>query len=245
VELRLERINSHVELVVTDSGVGMGAEFLPYVFDRFSQADASSSRVSGGLGLGLAIVRHLVELHGGTVGVNSQGIGKGSTFTVRLPLRPILAVRGDAEPSERPTGMGGDYRSLDDVPSLRGARVLVVDDEPDTRELLRDLLESVGATVREARSANEAIEQMKTWRPAVLVSDIGMPEEDGYSLIRRVREWEKESGTWTPAVALTAYARSEDRMRALSAGYQVHASKPIDAMEFVLTVAGVIQPPSS
>ncbi len=243
-EIRLERVDSNVEIIVTDSGEGMLPQFLPHVFDRFSQADASSARTTGGLGLGLAIVRHLVELHGGRVAADSPGKGRGATFTVKLPLRPILP-RDDQEPSTQSAGKTGGQLSPSTVPNLQGARVLVVDDEADTRGLLREVLERCGAHVRDVGSAHEALEHIKEWRPMVIVSDIGMPGEDGYALIRQVREWERGVGAWTPAVALTAYARGEDRMKALAAGYQVHAAKPIDPMEFAFVVAGVVQQPAS
>lgn len=239
VEVRLERINSHIEITVSDTGDGISPEFLPYVFDRFRQADASSARTSGGLGLGLAIVRHLVELHGGVVKVESPGIGKGAVFTVRLPLRPVTA-RKDAEPRLHPRAMTTETsQPPNGVPDLMGIRVLVVDDESDTREILREVLEQCGADVREADSTSRALEVFKEWRPGVIVSDVGMPGEDGYALIRKIREWEKESGAWTPAVALTAYARSEDRQKALMAGYQVHVAKPIEPVELALVVAGI------
>ena len=242
VEIRLERVHSNAEIIVTDSGEGMLPQFLPHVFDRFTQADASSARATGGLGLGLAIVRHLVELHGGRVAAASPGKGQGATFTVRLPLRPVLP-RDDHEAS--PQNAASSHLSPREGPSLRDVRVLVVDDEPDTRELLKEVLERCGAHVRDVGSAHEALEHIKEWRPMVIVSDIGMPGEDGYALIRQVREWERGVGAWTPAVALTAYARGEDRMKALAAGYQVHAAKPIDPMEFAFVVAGVVQQPAS
>jgi PAS domain S-box-containing protein len=243
VEIRLERIKSHIEIVVSDTGEGIEPEFLPHVFDRFRQADASSSRSSTGLGLGLAIVRHLVELHGGLVTANSPGKGQGSTFSIRLPLRPLLNEDTDEERVHPTTARHGRLRTLDEAPRLHGVRVLVVDDEQDTRRLLREVLEACGAEVRDAGSSGKGVEMFIESHPDVIVSDIGMPGEDGYTFIRRIRELEKTTGARTPAVALTAYARSEDRMRALLAGYQVHVSKPIEPMEFVLVVAGVVQAP--
>jgi PAS domain S-box-containing protein len=243
VEVRLERINSHIEISVSDTGEGISHDFLPHVFDRFRQADASSSRTTGGLGLGLAIVRHLVELHGGLVTAHSLGKGHGATFTVRLPLRPLRSADAK-EMSVHPRVDAHAMPDLSGAPRLRDVRVLVVDDEPDARELLRIVLEECGAEVRDAGSVRQALELVRQWSPNVIVSDIGMPGEDGYDLIRQVREWESASGTRIPAVALTAYARVEDRMRALRAGYQVHLSKPIEPMEFVLVVAGAIQPMS-
>ena len=197
--------------------------------------------------MGLAIVRHLVELHGGAVTADSAGEGKGASFQVRLPLREAHAKQGaEVRLPEKDEGENFAYPPPG-RPSLSGVRILVVDDQADTRDLLRTILEECGAEVREAGCVRQALERIKEWRPTVIVSDIGMPGEDGYVLIRRVREWEREAGTWTPAVALTAYARTEDRMRALLAGYQVHMAKPIEPAELALTVAGVVQsrPPSS
>ncbi len=239
VDIRLERIESYLEISVTDSGEGVDPQFLPHVFDRFRQADSSASRHSGGLGLGLAIVRHIVELHGGDVTARSPGKGQGSTFAVRLPLRAVHGT-SESEPRAHP---GVDARGappvMDRGPALEGVGVLVVDDERDTRELLRVILEDRGADVREAGSSRHALEVLEQWTPQVIVSDIGMPGEDGYAFIREVRKREDESGTLVPAVALTAFARSEDRMRALVAGYQVHMAKPISPMEFILVVAGL------
>ena len=241
VEVRLRRVSAQVELSVRDSGIGIEPEFLPHVFDRFRQADASTTRAVGGLGLGLAIVRHLVELHGGTVRAESGGLDQGSTFLIRLPLRQALLV----EPDTAGAPGRGHFVATDESPRLVGVRILVVDDEPDTRDLLREVLEGCGAEVREASSAGQALREVKDWRPAVIVSDIGLPGEDGYEFIRKVREWERESGLWTPAIALTAYARTKDRMRALVAGYQMHVAKPIEPVEFALVVAGVLQQPAA
>ena len=237
VEVRLERVDSSVEITVADNGEGITPEFLPHVFDRFRQFDSSIVRRTSGLGLGLAIVRHLVELHAGFVTAESAGKGQGSNFTVRLPLRPIRA-RHVATPEKDAPG----ERAIGAMPDLSGIRVLVVDDENDTRDLLREVLEACGADVRDASSSEQAVAIVKEWVPGAIVSDIGMPGEDGYTFIRRIREWERQSGFRIPAVALTAYARSEDRIRALLAGYQVHVAKPIDPMEFALVVAGAIQP---
>jgi CheY-like chemotaxis protein len=234
--VRLERVNSHAELVVSDSGRGISAEFLPHVFDRFRQADGSTNRAHGGLGLGLAIVRQLVELHGGGVRAESEGDGRGATFVVQLPL--MAAHRGFDESERRHPTAGGQI-SLAPTPSLDGLRILVVDDEADTRELLRELLERCGAEVTTAESASAALEALGRSRPDVLISDIGMPEEDGYSLIRKVRSREASSGERIPAIALTAYARAEDRVRALSAGFQVHVPKPIEPVELRVVVASL------
>ena len=240
VQVRLERINSHIEISVGDTGQGIRLDFLPYVFDRFRQAEAGASRRHGGLGLGLAIVRHLVELHGGTVIADSPGEGQGATFTVRLPVM-VTQPRAERRQREHPRAATTEPITLDHHPDLKGVRVLVLDDEADTRALLRTVLEQCGAEVRDAGSAEAAMSVAREWLPTLLVSDIGMPAADGYEFIRQFREWEKQQGTWTPAVALTAYARAEDRVRALTAGYQVHVSKPVDPFEFTLVVAGQAQ----
>jgi signal transduction histidine kinase/CheY-like chemotaxis protein len=242
VQVRLERINSHVEIVVSDSGRGISTEFLPHVFDRFRQADGTSTRKHGGLGLGLSIVRQLVELHGGTVGVESEGEGRGATFIVQLPLM-VTSRQPDATgtlPRRHPTA-GGDDLSFDCPPSLEGLRVLVVDDEADTRRLLRTVLERCGTEVTTAASAAEALESFLETKPDILISDIGMPEEDGYELIGKLRAAEANRGDnrRTPAIALTAYARVEDRVRALNAGFQVHVPKPIEPVELLAVVASL------
>ncbi len=233
VQVRLERVDSHIEIIISDTGQGISPEFLPQVFDRFRQADGTSTRRHGGLGLGLAIVRHLVEMHGGTVHAESQGDGCGATFIVKLPL---IAVRPDSRAQARahPTLSGA---SLPESPSLDGLRIMIVDDEPDTRDMLRLMIEKIGAEVRPCSSAEEAFRVFQTWEPDVLVSDIEMPGEDGYDLIRRLRQWEAGRGRQTPAVALTAYARTEDRMRALQAGYQIHVAKPVEPAELAVVIA--------
>jgi CheY-like chemotaxis protein len=233
VTVRLRSLGSQVEIAVSDTGQGIAPAFLSQVFDRFRQEDASTSRRTGGMGLGLAIVRHVVELHGGTVTVESAGEGQGSTFTVRLPSR--REVRAWESGPLAVSSQGDALRQ--GTPSLQGVRVLVVDDEPDTRFLLREVLEACGGDVREAGSARQALDLVRDWEPTVIVSDIAMPEEDGYVLIRRLREWEVETGKRIPAIALTAYARGEDQARALLAGYQVHVAKPVEPMELTLVVA--------
>jgi PAS domain S-box-containing protein len=236
VQVRVERINSHVEIIVSDTGQGIRSDFLPYVFDRFRQAEGGTSRQHSGLGLGLAIVRHLVELHGGTVRADSSGQGLGATFTVRLPIM-IVHPRKEQEERVHPTATTKDSM-MNHRPNLAGAKVLLIDDEPDTRALLRVVLEQCNAEVRDAGSAEEGLRAALEWNASIVVSDIGMPGADGFDFIQRFRRWERERGTWVPAVALTAYARSEDRVRALAAGYQIHVAKPIDPLEFALVVAG-------
>ena len=231
VDVRLERINSHVQITVSDTGAGIPTEFLPLVFAPFRQADGSTTRAQGGLGLGLSIVRHLVELHGGTVQADSRGVGRGATFTVRLPASAVYERRDKAD--------GSASHSHDRFEELEGLKVLVVDDDADTRELLKAVLGSRGAEVSAAGSAREALELFETLRPAVLVSDIGMPGEDGYDLIRKVRALPAERGGRTPAVALTAYAGAEDRARAFLAGYQVHVPKPVEPKELMGVVASL------
>jgi PAS domain S-box-containing protein len=240
VEVRLERVNSHVEILVADTGAGISPEFLPHVFDRFRQLDASTTRRHGGLGLGLAIVRHLVELHGGTVKVKSPGEGQGSTFIVELPvsvahLTPTEGIR------VHPRAEVGEGDPCLDDPSLdlRGIRILVVDDEPDARETLQQILEHCNGEVLAVGSAAEALRTLEAWRPDVLLSDIGMPGEDGYELIRKVRALPPERGGWTPAAALTAFARGEDRRRALRAGFQMHVAKPVDLQELATVVVSL------
>jgi PAS domain S-box-containing protein len=236
VHVSLARVNSHIEICVADTGVGIEPEFLDHVFERFRQADASTTRQYGGLGLGLAIVKHLVELHGGTVQAHSEGEGRGSRFVVHLPLAAVHA--DDRERREHPRSAQGpalDFRAVD----LSGVKVLVVDDEPDARELLARVLGDCRATVLAAASAVEALKIVSAERPHVLVSDIGMPEVDGYELLRRVRALGEEGGGRIPAIALTAFARSEDRTRALQRGFQVHVAKPVEPAELAATVASV------
>jgi PAS domain S-box-containing protein len=237
VQVRFERVNSHIEIAVSDTGQGIAPEFLPFVFDRFRQADGTATRAHGGLGLGLSIVRHLVELHGGTVHVDSQGEGHGATFTVKLPLLTVYQREGGQEhvhPAARDI-----HSSFDCAERLDGLKVLVVDDEADTRELLRVVLGRCGAEVTTAGSAEEALDLLKVNRPDVLVSDIGMPGTDGYELIRQVRALSLEGGGKIPAVALTAYARAEDRLQVLRAGYQMHVAKPVELSELVAIVANL------
>jgi PAS domain S-box-containing protein len=240
VQVLLERVNSHIEVAVVDTGEGISPEFLPHVFDRFRQQDGSTTRRHGGLGLGLAIVKQLVELHGGTVRAKSAGAGQGSTFTVDLPLTVVHPEEPPAAERRHPrrgTGAASDVPDL--CALLAGVRVLVVDDEPDARALVKRVLEDCGAVVTAVGSAAEAVPRVAADRPDVLVSDIGMPDEDGYALIRRVRALGPESHGDVPALALTAYARSEDRVRAVYAGFQSHVPKPVEPDELVMMVAGL------
>jgi hypothetical protein len=238
VQVRLERVNSHVEIIVGDTGQGVAPEFLPHVFDRFRQADQSSTRKHGGLGLGLSIVRQLVEQHGGTVRAESEGVGRGTTFTVKL-ARLVTVERRESERRERVHPTAGGRIPFNCAPSLEGLKVLVVDDEPDTREMIRAVLERCSSVVTTAGSAAEAREAFARTRPDVLVCDIGMPGEDGYAVIGSVRALPAEEGGRTPAIALTAYARVEDRVRALMAGFQVHVPKPVEPMELAALVASL------
>ena len=240
VEVRMERRDSHLELRVRDSGIGIDKQFLPFIFDRFRQADSSTTRVHGGLGLGLAIVRHLVELHGGTVHAESDGEGHGAVFTMRLPLATAPEV------TSRPTGASPPELSqaqevpgglAANKPDLGGLRVLVVDDEPDTLEILCMVLSQYGADVRGASSSADALESLLRWKPDLLLSDLGMPGEDGFALISKIRALAPEKGGSIPAAALTAYVREEERQRALAAGYQTHIPKPVDPNALAAAVA--------
>ncbi|WP_179228330.1 hybrid sensor histidine kinase/response regulator [Leptolyngbya ohadii] len=241
VQIRLERINSHIEVIVSDTGQGIRPDFLPYAFDRLQQADSSTTRVHGGLGLGLAIVRHLVELHGGSVRADSDGEGKGATFTVVLPITIFRPASSD---TERVHPTVSDQVPLIQTLQLEGLTVLVVDDEPDARELLAELLQQNGAKVVTAGSAIEALaivsQSTPGQRPNILVSDIGMPEKDGYTLIQEIRKLAPEQGGKILAIALTAYARTEDRIKALSSGFNSHVPKPVEPAEFITVVANLV-----
>ncbi|WNG28992.1 PAS domain-containing protein [Cystobacter fuscus] len=238
VQVLVERRDSSVEIVVADSGKGIPVDFLPHVFERFRQAEGSVARKYGGLGLGLSIVKHLVEAHGGTIDAFSEGEGRGATFTVRLPI----AVVRRKEPGASSTG-SRDEPELTCPPQLEGLRVLLVDDEADTRELLRTLLEGCRARVETAGSAAEGLRALLQTRPHLLISDIGMPGEDGHAFIRKVRALPASEGGRIPAVALTAYARAEDRTRALLAGFKAHVPKPIERSELLAVILSLIPPP--
>ena len=237
VQVLLQRVNSHLELSVSDTGVGIPANYLPHVFDRFSQKDSSTTRAFGGLGLGLAICKQLVELHGGSIRAASLGEGRGATFSVQLPLS-IAQLNDQSGPRIHPTAetQSGEVMSL---PRLEGVHVFVVDDEPDARELLRAVLEDQGVKVTSFTSAEDALAALNTTKPTVLVCDIGMPKMDGYQLIRALRA-EESRRERIPALALTAFARAEDRKRSLVAGYQAHLAKPFDVGELILVVADLV-----
>jgi signal transduction histidine kinase len=232
VQVSLERVGSHVEVRVTDTGQGIAADLLPFVFDRFRQGDASAQRRHGGIGLGLSLVKHLVEMHGGTVVAQSAGADQGSTFVVSLPLQIAPPTEGD---QRLPSAEGSGLRSAG--PPIADLRVLIVDDEADARGLAARMLEPHGVEVHSAASADKALELLKRVRPDVIVSDIGMPGTDGYQFMRMVRALPDEEGGRTPAVAATAFARGEDRTKALLSGYQAHLAKPVDANELVAIVA--------
>ncbi|TAF03965.1 MAG: PAS domain S-box protein, partial [Nostocales cyanobacterium] len=233
VEIKIERVNSRVQIKVSDNGTGISSEFLPHVFERFCQADSSTTRSHGGLGLGLAIVRHLVELHGGTVAADSPGVGQGSTFMVNLPMKAIAMEYSIPNPYPFPNREDFVNHQLF---ILQDVRVLVVDDEADTRNLLTTILGQYGAQVLAVTSATEAMTALSQFHPNILISDIGMPQEDGYTLIRKIRSLPSHEGGKIPAVALTAYARAEDRTQALLAGFQLHIPKPVNPAELAAVV---------
>jgi PAS domain S-box-containing protein len=235
IEVVVGSVEGCVEIEVNDSGAGIAPEFLPHVFDAFRQADGSSTRLHGGLGLGLAIVKHIVELHHGSVDVSSEGSGRGARFVVKLPLGEAQA--GVAPPAEWPSRSSGAFAR---VRELRDVRVLVVDDDEDSRDMLTMVFERYGAAVERAASAAEAIAVIEQRRPHILLSDVGMPGEDGHALIRRVRAAERDSGLFLPAIALTGYASAEDGARALDAGFQLHIPKPVDPAELLVLVSRLL-----
>jgi CheY-like chemotaxis protein len=237
VRVEVARIDSTVRTTISDTGVGITPEFLPYIFDRFRQADGSTTRIHGGLGLGLSIVKHLVQIHRGNVEVTSEGKDKGASFTVTLPLATATAREvkkaspaEDVEIAARPA----EYSKL-----LKGLRILVVDDEGDSRDLVKAILTRYGSEVNCCESAAEALKAVRDWKPDLLISDIGMPSEDGYSLIKKIRKMRSKQARETPAVALTAYVTKEDRESALTAGFQLHIAKPIEPAALVMSIASV------
>jgi PAS domain S-box-containing protein len=231
VEVRLGRVDPYIQISVSDTGRGISPEFMPYMFERYLQADASGARRKGGLGLGLSLVRQLVEMHGGSVYAESEGEGKGATFIVKLPVRAIYTAETERQP---PAGA--------QTKSLEGVWAAVVDDEANARELIASVLESYGAQVTAFDSAGEALELLTSERrPDVLVCDLAMPGEDGFSLIHKLREWERAHDGVLPAVALTAFGRVEDRTRSLYAGFQMHIAKPVEPVELVIVVKSLIE----
>jgi PAS domain S-box-containing protein len=240
IQVLLEPVNSHVEVSVIDTGEGISPEFLPFIFDRFQQADPSTTRRYHGLGLGLAIVKQLVELHGGNVRAKSGGLGKGATFIVSLPLIVVHPPQ-DSWQREHPRSKPQDVPPLPAI-SLSNVNVLVVDDESDARTVLKRLLESAGALVHLAQSAEDGMQQLLTKPVEVLICDIGMPDQDGYSLIRRIRALDRRDKSEVAAVALTAYARSQDRMEAIRAGFQNHLPKPVEPAELLAVVHSLANP---
>jgi PAS domain S-box-containing protein len=241
VKIKLERVNSHARIVVTDTGAGISADFLPHVFERFRQADGASTRQYTGLGLGLAIVRKIVEMHGGTIHAESRGEGQGSSFAVKIPLlvRP-LREKSQANQS-KPTGsLYKKNAAFSYPPEINGLRVLVVDDDASTLEMLTAVLNHGGAQVRNSTSAANGLELLQQWKPDLLLSDIAMPDKNGYWLIAKVRELERARGGRIPAVALTAYVRVEDRVRVLSAGFDMFVPKPVQLPELLATLAGLV-----
>jgi signal transduction histidine kinase/DNA-binding NarL/FixJ family response regulator len=237
VDVSLQRVGTDIELRVRDSGEGIAAEFLPHVFERFRQADGSTTRRHGGLGLGLALVRHLVEAHGGAVRAASEGPGRGATFAITLPVQAVFAEAA----LDAPPGPAVDAAFLPRAAHLSGVRVLVVDDEGDARDLVATALSARGAAVTTASSAAEALVRLAGGSFAAMVSDVGMPDVDGYELVARVRAATQAQGVRLPAVALTAYSREEDRRRAMEAGFDAHVAKPVDPSRLVEVVAALVQ----
>jgi CheY-like chemotaxis protein/anti-sigma regulatory factor (Ser/Thr protein kinase) len=239
VKIKLERVNSHVEITVSDSGQGIKEEFLPFVFDRFRQADGTITRKQGGLGLGLSIVKQLVDLHDGSIQADSPGENHGSIFVVQLPR--IATHQESKDNLQQQSKASGELTEFDCSPQFDGLHVLVVDDEADARELIRAVLKECGSEVTTATSAVEALEMFEKIKPDVLISDIGMPEMDGYTFINKIRALETDSKVKTPAIALTAYAKAEDRERALLEGYHIHLPKPIEPMKLVAIIASLTE----
>jgi len=236
IRILSQRADSHVEIIISDNGIGIEPAFLPFIFERFRQGESGTKRATAGLGLGLAIVRHLAELHGGTVHADSKGAGQGASFTVKLP---ILIAPAEVAGASQIHPAAHELNSLIESPSLKGLKILVVDDEEAAREVAAIILARADAEVRSAENAGVALQIMDTWLPDVLVADIGMPEVDGYDLIRQVRARSLEKGGRIPAIALTAFAKTQDRLRVLSSGYQMHVPKPVQPDELITVVASV------
>jgi CheY-like chemotaxis protein len=230
VLVKLQQVRSHVEIIVSDSGEGIRADILPYIFDRVRPGDTSRARAQGGLGIGLALVRHLVELHGGSVIADSPGEGQGATFVVKLPLM-------SAQVRERAIAHTDTLAVT--ASSLADVRILVVDDDPTAVDLIKEVLIQAGGDVRGSGTVQEALHTFEQWRPDILVSDVEMPGQDGYTLIRKVRGLDPERGGKTPAVALTAFGRREDRVRSLRAGFNIHVTKPVDPGELTAIIASL------
>src|SRR5581483_4120742 len=237
VSVTLARVESSARIVVSDTGEGISEAFLPYVFDRFQQADAAYTRRHGGLGLGLAISRHLVEMHGGTIEASSAGEGRGATFTVSLPL--LNVERAASTTTAIPSLEGAPVEAKERSP-LSGLRILVLDDQSDTLLMMQPMLESFGAQVACASCVTDAVPLVRTWKPTVILSDIGMPEEDGYAFLQKLRALPADQGGATPAIALTGYVRVEERERALAAGFQMFVPKPVIAGELVDAITTVL-----
>jgi CheY-like chemotaxis protein len=236
VQVRLARVNSHVEVVISDTGIGISADFLPHVFERFRQADAGITRERGGLGLGLSIARQLIEMHGGAIEASSGGIGTGATFRITLPLMVVHPSPGDRQGS----GPAVDESPVEvPIRDLGGVHVLAVDDDRDALSLVTEVLEAAGARVTAVASAQQALAALETEAPDVIVADLGMPLVDGYQFIGRVRRHLNPRVRELPAAALTAYARSDDRVRALRAGFHIHLTKPVDPVELVTSIAAL------
>jgi PAS domain S-box-containing protein len=238
VQVRLERVSSHVEIIVSDTGAGIHPDFLPHVFERFRQAEAGTTRKTGGLGLGLSIVRHIVEMHGGSVQADSAGEGQGSTFSIQLPL---MILRPDDLDARREHPRTDRREPLTQLGDLQGVRVMAIDDEEDALTLLRVVLETAGAEVETVASPLRALERIEAFRPDVVVLDLGMPEMDGFELIKRIRASTKPAVRNVPAAALTAFARSEDRTKALRSGFEMHLAKPVDPGELVASVSRLVR----
>jgi CheY-like chemotaxis protein len=246
VQLRLERVNSHVEIVVSDTGVGIKPEFLPHMFERFTQADSRFSREHGGLGLGLAIARHIVEMHGGSIHAASAGEGQGASFRVALPI--MISHADSAAELPRVHPRVPVLESTHALGNLTGVCALAVDDEPDALSMITEILQAAGARVVTASSGAEAMRRLREMVPDVLITDIGMPHMDGFELLRQIQQSSDPALRVLPAAALTAYARSDDRIRALTAGFSLHLAKPIEPAELVAAVmrlAGRRQPDAS